>query len=186
MRSSRSGYALPELMIIVVLSGILSTTATIPIQRWRFERQRGALNSTVRELGSWFDLVRSTAARGTVCTVTITTNNNLGAGATLATVSPAACAVLGSTTLTIDSQAAGAAGPIGSATTPTATIVISDSGVVLPASSTPLAGFNAVEVRLSSTAANLRRCLAISDRTGSLRFGAANSSGGTCSYTAPL
>ena len=79
-----------------------------------------------------------------------------------------------------------AAGPIGASPTPSGTLVISDSGVVLPASTSSLDGFNALEMRLSSTAANLRRCVAISDRTGSLRFGAANTSSGTCSYTAPL
>lgn len=184
MPPRRSGFALPELMIIVVLIGIVSATATIPVQRMQFERQRTALNSTVRDLGIWLDQVRSIAANGTVCTVTLTNNSSLAGGATLASVSPAACAVLGSTTLTIDGAAA--AGPIGASPTPSGTLVISDSGVVLPASTSSLNGFNALEMRLSSTAANLRRCVAISDRTGSLRFGAANTSNGTCSYTAPL
>ena len=49
-----------------------------------------------------------------------------------------------------------------------------------------LAGFAATEVRVSSTSANLRRCLAISNGTGSLRLGAAGTSAGTCSYTDPL
>jgi Tfp pilus assembly protein PilE len=186
MPPHRSGFALAELMIIVVLIGIVSATATIPIQRMRFERQRAALNSAVRDLGLWLDQVRSIAANGTVCTVTLTNNNSLAAGATLASVSPAACAVLGSTTLSIDAEAAAVAGPIGAAPSPSGTLVISSSGVVLPASTSTLDGFNALEMRLSSTAANLRRCVAISDRTGSLRFGAANTSGGTCSYTAPL
>ncbi len=186
MPARHSGFALPELMIIVVLIGIVSATATIPVQRMQFERQRTALNSTVRDLGLWLDQVRSIAATGTVCTVTLTNNGSLAAGATLASVSPAACAVLGSTTLTIDGTAAAVAGPIGASPTPSGTLVISNTGVVLPASTTSLNGFNALEMRLSSTAANLGRCVAISDRTGSLRFGAANTSGGTCSYTAPL
>jgi Tfp pilus assembly protein PilE len=186
MQKRADGFALPELMMIVVLIGILSTTATITTQRARFERQRAALNSTVRDLGLWLDQVRSIAANGTVCTVTLTNNSSLAGGATLASVSPAACAVLGSTTLTIDSAAAAVAGPFGATPSPSATLVISNTGVVLPASTSSLDGFNALEMRLSSTAANLRRCIAISDRTGSLRFGAASSSGGTCSYTAPL
>jgi Tfp pilus assembly protein PilE len=186
MQKRADGFALPELMMIVVLIGILSTTATITTQRARFERQRAALNSTVRDLGLWLDQVRSIAANGTVCTVTLTNNSSLAGGATLASVSPAACSVLGSTTLTIDSAAAAVAGPFGATPSPSATLVISNTGVVLPASTSSLDGFNALEMRLSSTAANLRRCIAISDRTGSLRFGAASSSGGTCSYTAPL
>lgn len=186
MPARHSGFALPELMMIVVLIGILSTTATITTQRARFERQRAALNSTVRDLGLWLDQVRSIAANGTVCTVTLTNNSSLAGGATLASVSPAACAVLGSTTLRIDAEAAAVAGPIGAAPRPSDTLVISSSGVVLPAGTSIIADFNALEMRLSSTAANLSRCVAISDRTGSLRFGAANSSGGTCSYTAPL
>ena len=47
-------------------------------------------------------------------------------------------------------------------------------------------GYNAVEVALSSSSANLKRCLAICHGTGSLRLGAPNTSSGTCSYSSPL
>ena len=47
-------------------------------------------------------------------------------------------------------------------------------------------GYDAVEVALSSSSANLKCCLAISDGTGSLRLGAANTNRGTYSYSSPL
>jgi len=180
----KAGFSLLELFVIVVLIGILSRTALISVQRDRFERQRQALNSTVRDLATWFDLIRATAATGTVCTVTITANASLTAGATLASVSPSACG----SNLTLDRAAASQTGSLALANNPsgTATITLTTSGGAQPGSTATVNGYNAVEVALSSTSANLKRCLAISDGTGSLRLGAANTSTGSCSYSSPL
>jgi len=190
MRSrSVAGFSLPELMVIVALIGILSGTALISVQRDRFERQREALNSTVKELATWFDAVRSRAATGTACTVTITPSASLASGATLASVTPTTCG----RALTLDADAASLTGALGLATNPTptspatsATITLTTEGGAQIASTTTVNGFNAVEVALSSASVGLRRCLAISDGTGNLLLGAATTSTGTCSYTSPL
>ena len=181
MHSRSAGFTLTEALVIVALIGILSTTALISTQRMRFERQRAALNTTVRDLAYWLDLIRARAATGTACTVTITTGS-LAAGATLASVSPTSCGA----NLTLDAEAAAQAVPLAVALSPSSTIVYTTLGGAQPGSIQDIDGFDAVQVAISSTSANLRRCLAISNGTGSLRFGAANTSGGTCSYTAPL
>lgn len=183
MRHRTASFTLTELMVIVAIIGILSTTALIPIQRIRFERQRTAINNAVRDLATWLELMRAEASRGGACTVTVTTSLSLAAGSTLASVTPTTCG----NNLILDPDTAFQAGPIAVSTNPsTTTIVFTSTGGAQPSSSVAVDGFNAVEVRLSSSAANLRRCLAISNGTGSLRFGAADTSGGTCSYTAPL
>jgi type II secretory pathway pseudopilin PulG len=184
-RRSAAGFSMPELMVIVALIGILSGTALISVQRDRSERQREALNSTVENLATWIDTVRSRAATGTVCTVTITPGT-VNAGGTLASVSPASCG----STLTQDAEAASLTGALDLANTPntTATITLTtEGGAQFVSSTASVNGFNGLEVALSSNSVNLRRCLAISAGTGNLLLGGATTSGGgTCFYTIPL
>lgn len=185
MRSrSAGGFSFAELMVIVVLIGILTRTALISVQLDRFERQRQALNSTAQDLASWVDVIRSRAATGTVCTVTITANASLTAGATLASVSPTTCG----SDLTLDPETTKATGTLSLVNNPTgtATITFTTSGGAQLASTATVNGYNGVEVAFSSATANLRRCLAISDGTGSLLLGGASTSGGSCSYTSPI
>jgi Tfp pilus assembly protein FimT len=179
-----SGFSIVELLVIVALIGILSRTALISVQRDQFDRRRDALNSSVRDLASWFDLIRTRAATGTVCTVTITPNGTLLSGGTLASVSPSSCG----STLTLDGEAASLTGQLALANTPnaTASITLTTEGGAQLASTASVNGFNGLEVALSSASVNLKRCLAISNGTGSLLLGAASTSSGTCTYTGPL
>jgi prepilin-type N-terminal cleavage/methylation domain-containing protein len=191
-RSASSGFTLVELMVTVSVIAILSLTALISVQRDQFERRREALNTTVRDLASWIDLIRTRAATTTTaCTVTIAPPGSLNAGGTLASVSPASCA--STSAFTLDADAASQAGALVLATNPTplspatsATILLTTEGGAQFTPTTSVSGFDGLEVALSSSSANLKRCLAISAGTGNLLLGAANTSGGTCSYTNPL
>jgi hypothetical protein len=109
-------------------------------------------------------------------------NGTVAAGGVVASVLPAACGA----NHTLDAEVASQTGPLAVSRNPATTIVFTTGGGAQPANSEVVAGFNAVEVRLSSTTANRRACLAISNGTGSLRFGSVNSSSGTCTYTGPF
>ena len=177
-RSRQEGFSLPEVMIIVVILAILIAASQIPIANDIQLRRRASLHSGVRDLANWIELVRTRAAQGRVCTVTIS-NGTVAAGGVVASVAPAVCGA----NHTLDAEVAAQTGSLAVSRNPATTIVFTTGGGAQPASSVAVEGFNAVEVRLSSNTANRRACLAISNGTGSLRFGSVNSSTGTCTYT---
>lgn len=171
-------------MMVVVLLGILSLTANIGFQDVRRHWQRQSLNSVVRDLAYWLDLVRNKGAQGTVCRVTINAPATLTAGSTLATVNPSNCAPA----FQLDAASLAQIGSLTISTSPAggATITFDTGGGASFQGATQVGGVEGVEIGLGSASADLRRCLALSDGTGAMRVGGSASSGGTCRYDTPF
>ena len=86
---NRTGFALSELLIIVVVLGILSATVIINSGR---EYNRDRVNAVATSFAAWLQLIQSTATReNNGCTVTVTPAANLADGSALATVAPTSC-----------------------------------------------------------------------------------------------
>ena len=87
--ANRAGFALSELLIIVVVLGILSATVIINSGR---EYNRDRLNAVATSFAAWLQLIQSTAkSENNGCTVTVTPAANLADGSALATVAPTNC-----------------------------------------------------------------------------------------------
>lgn len=87
-RSSASGFALSELMIVVVILGIISSVSTA---NFIFALRNAQVNEVALQLAGWLEQIsRRPEANGTACTVTFYTGA-LNAGADLARVDPPAC-----------------------------------------------------------------------------------------------
>jgi Tfp pilus assembly protein FimT len=179
-----AGFALSEQMIIVVILGILASTANIGFQDVRRYWQRQSINAVVKDLAYWLDQVRSRASLGTVCTVTVNTSSAAAAGAALATVQPSACG----SSFQLDAASLAQLGTLAIATDPGggATITFNTDGGATPQTVAAVNGFSGVEIAIASASADLRRCLAISTGSGSTRLGGSASSTGACDYSAPI
>lgn len=179
-----TGFALSELMMIVVLLGILSLTANIGFQDVQRYWERQSLNAVVKDLAYWLDLVRNRGSLGTVCTVTISTSSAASSGDPVATVEPSSC----SPSFQLDGTGMAQLGALAISTTPAggATITFNTDGGASPQAVSSVNGFSAVEIAISSAKAGLRRCLVVSTGTGSIRLGGSASSSGACDYNAPI
>lgn len=179
-----AGFALSEQMIIVVILGILASTANIGFQDVRRYWQRQSINAVVKDLAYWLDQVRNRASLGTVCTVTVNTSSAAAAGAALATVQPSACGP----SFQLDGASLAQLDTLAIATNPAggATITFNTDGGATPQSVATVNGFSGVEITIASASAGLRRCLAISTGSGSTRLGGSASSTGSCDYSAPI
>lgn len=179
-----AGFALAELMIIVVILGILSLTANIGFQDVRRYWERQSLNAVVKDLAYWLDLVRNRGSLGTVCTVTITTSSNAAPGDAIATVEPSGCGPA----FQLDSTGMAQLGSLAISTSPAggSTITFNTDGGATPQAVTSVNGFTGVEITITSGSVGLRRCLVVSTGTGSTRLGGSTSSSGACDYTAPI
>jgi Tfp pilus assembly protein FimT len=85
------GFALSELLIIVVILGILSSVVIVNTTR---EYNRDRLNAVATGFSAWIQAIQAAAGRQSAaggCSVSVTPGANLSEGTVLATVTPAAC-----------------------------------------------------------------------------------------------
>lgn len=83
-----SGFALSELMIVVVILGIISSVSTA---NFIFALRNAQVNEVALQLAGWLEQIsRRPEANGTACTVTFNTGA-LNSGAVIATVAPTSC-----------------------------------------------------------------------------------------------
>jgi Tfp pilus assembly protein FimT len=85
----RQGFALSELLIIVVILGILSGVVIVNSRR---DYNRDRVNAVVTSFAAWLQAIQAAATReASGCNVRVTPGNNLNDGSTLATVTPTTC-----------------------------------------------------------------------------------------------
>jgi Tfp pilus assembly protein FimT len=98
------GFALSELLIIVVILGILSGPVIVNSRR---DYDRDRINAVVTSFAAWLQAVQAAATReANGCSVSVTPGNNLNDGSSLATVTPTTCST--ESTFRINSSAGGA------------------------------------------------------------------------------
>jgi Tfp pilus assembly protein FimT len=88
---TKRGFALSELLIIVVILGILSSVVIVNTSR---EYNRDRLNTVATGLTAWLQAIQATAGRQSTtngCSVSLTPGTNLVEGTVLATVTPTEC-----------------------------------------------------------------------------------------------
>jgi Tfp pilus assembly protein FimT len=94
--SIRQGFALSELLIIVVILGILSGPVILNSRR---DYNRDRVNAVATSFAAWLQAIQAAATRevnqadpeDNGCRVIVTPGNNLNDGSTLATVTPTTC-----------------------------------------------------------------------------------------------
>jgi Tfp pilus assembly protein FimT len=87
----QQGFALSELLIIVVILGILSSLVIVNTTR---EYNRDRLNAAATGFAAWLQAIQAAAGRQSAsngCRVSVTPGANLTEGTVLATVDPADC-----------------------------------------------------------------------------------------------
>jgi Tfp pilus assembly protein FimT len=88
---TKRGFALSELLIIVVILGILSSVVIVNSNRGL---NRARLNSVATGFAAWLQAIQAAAGRqGQTggCSVSVTPGTNLNEGGNLASVTPAGC-----------------------------------------------------------------------------------------------
>lgn len=86
---TRNGFALSELLIIVVILGVLSGPVIVNSRR---DYDRDRVNAVITAFAAWLQVIQATATReGINCSVTVAPLNDLADGSPLATVTPTAC-----------------------------------------------------------------------------------------------
>jgi prepilin-type N-terminal cleavage/methylation domain-containing protein len=87
-RRTAPGFALSELMIVVVILGIISSVSTV---NFIFALRNAQVNEVALQLAGWLEQIsRRPEANGTACTVTFNTGP-VNSGAIMATVEPPNC-----------------------------------------------------------------------------------------------
>ena len=169
MMRRNDGFTLTGLIISVLLISILSAIS-IPLMSGPLRRQR--LNNLVIELSGWLEEVSVRAEfAGAPCTVIITTGT-LTPGATLAQVTPAACAI--QNPFVVPSFLGGAAQNYAVAITDSAS---DDEGVDNSWSFTPRGSITDpanIEIRVNLNGRVPVRCIQLSSDFGYVRLGSNN------------
>jgi len=87
-KGTAKGFALSELMIVIVILGIISGVSTV---NFIFTLRNAQVNEVALQLAGWLEQIsRRPEATGTTCTVTFS-SGALNSGAVIATVSPTSC-----------------------------------------------------------------------------------------------
>jgi Tfp pilus assembly protein FimT len=166
---TKRGFALSELLIIVVILGILSSVVIVNTSR---ELNRERLNSVATGFAAWLQAIQAAAGRQSQtegCSVSVSPGTNLNEGGTIASVTPAECSAESSFRIPQSFAAA-------------ARYNVSGPGQNAPVTFSPRGSVNITAADhiwvVELVGSDLRRCVQVTRGLGAVRVGVP--SGNTC------